>query len=136
MHTLQMGYLCRCMRIFAYILILGVFLQTCSKQLIYSDYLMNKEYISKVLCVNKNSPEKHCNGKCHLKKQLDQDTRQQEGDSQKVKAGTEVVYISPQELKLEIPAITVSEHFFFYQKRTAEKEPSSVFHPPGSFINC
>jgi len=34
------------------------------------DYAVNYEYISKVLCVNKDKPMMHCNGKCHLMKEL------------------------------------------------------------------
>ena len=34
------------------------------------DYAFNYDYISKVLCVNKNKPEMKCNGKCHLMKEL------------------------------------------------------------------
>ncbi|MBX9808301.1 MAG: hypothetical protein K2X95_10950, partial [Flavobacteriaceae bacterium] len=34
------------------------------------DYIVNYEYISKVLCVNKDKPKMHCNGKCHLMKEL------------------------------------------------------------------
>jgi hypothetical protein len=34
------------------------------------DYVVNYEYISKVLCVNKDKPKMHCNGKCHLMKEL------------------------------------------------------------------
>ncbi len=34
------------------------------------DYTLHKEYIAKVLCENKNKPAMHCNGKCHLMKQL------------------------------------------------------------------
>jgi len=34
------------------------------------DYIINYEYISKVLCVNKDKPKMHCNGKCHLMKEL------------------------------------------------------------------
>lgn len=34
------------------------------------DYAVNYEYISKVLCVNKDKPKMHCNGKCHLMKEL------------------------------------------------------------------
>ena len=34
------------------------------------EYAMNYEYISKVLCVNKAKPMMHCNGKCHLMKEL------------------------------------------------------------------
>ena len=36
----------------------------------YFEYIFNYEYISKVLCINKNKVELNCNGKCHLKKQL------------------------------------------------------------------
>lgn len=34
------------------------------------DYVVNYEYISKVLCVNKAKPKMQCNGKCHLMKEL------------------------------------------------------------------
>lgn len=34
------------------------------------DYIVNYEYISKVLCVNKAKPKMQCNGKCHLMKEL------------------------------------------------------------------
>ena len=34
------------------------------------EYVVNYEYISKVLCVNKAKPMMHCDGKCHLKKEL------------------------------------------------------------------
>ena len=34
------------------------------------EYIVNYDYISKVLCVNKDKPMMHCNGKCHLMKEL------------------------------------------------------------------
>lgn len=34
------------------------------------DYAVNYDYISKVLCINKEKPAMHCNGKCHLMKEL------------------------------------------------------------------
>jgi len=34
------------------------------------DYVVNYEYISTVLCENKDKPELNCCGKCHLKKEL------------------------------------------------------------------
>jgi hypothetical protein len=34
------------------------------------DYVVNYEYISKVLCENKDKPKLKCNGKCHLMKEL------------------------------------------------------------------
>lgn len=34
------------------------------------EYVINYEYISKVLCVNKDKPKMKCNGKCHLMQEL------------------------------------------------------------------
>jgi len=34
------------------------------------DYIVNYQYISTVLCVNKDKPKLNCCGKCHLKKEL------------------------------------------------------------------
>ncbi len=34
------------------------------------EYQINKKYIAENLCENRNKPEMHCNGKCHLKKQI------------------------------------------------------------------
>jgi len=33
-------------------------------------YAIDYNHISKVLCVNKEKPQLHCNGKCHLMKEL------------------------------------------------------------------
>ena len=33
-------------------------------------YILHKKYYAEVLCVNKDKPKMHCNGKCHLKKEL------------------------------------------------------------------
>ena len=34
------------------------------------DYVVNYKHISQDLCENKDKPEMHCNGKCHLKKEI------------------------------------------------------------------
>ena len=36
----------------------------------FVDYAVNKEYVTKNLCENRNKPKLNCNGKCHLMKQL------------------------------------------------------------------
>lgn len=45
------------------------------------EYAINYDYISKVLCVNKQAPEKKCNGKCHLKKNLDEVFNEEKSDT-------------------------------------------------------
>lgn len=34
------------------------------------EYVVNYEYISKVLCINRDKPKLQCNGKCHLMKEM------------------------------------------------------------------
>ncbi|UOR03794.1 hypothetical protein MUN82_12640 [Hymenobacter aerilatus] len=57
-------------RWFAVILTALVLLQTFSQELRVVDYQLHTERITKLFCVNKARPQLHCNGKCHLAKQL------------------------------------------------------------------
>ncbi|MBC6611801.1 hypothetical protein H8B15_12775 [Hymenobacter sp. BT507] len=57
-------------RWFAVFLTALVLLQTFSQELRVVDYQLHKERITKLFCVNKARPQLHCNGKCHLAKQL------------------------------------------------------------------
>ncbi|MFY9153777.1 MAG: hypothetical protein WAO52_17290 [Prolixibacteraceae bacterium] len=34
------------------------------------EYALNKDYIAKNLCINRDKPKSCCEGKCHLKKEL------------------------------------------------------------------
>ena len=36
----------------------------------YVEYVLNYEYISEVLCINKDKPKLECNGKCYLMQSL------------------------------------------------------------------
>src|SRR5262245_61157718 len=49
--------------------------QTFSRFFIVMDYQLNKEYIAKNLCVNKEKPKMQCNGKCHMMKKLAQEEK-------------------------------------------------------------
>jgi hypothetical protein len=47
----------------------------------YFEFLVNKDFIAAVLCINRENPQVECGGKCHLTKQLQkagkEDTEQQ-----------------------------------------------------------
>ena len=57
-------------RWFAVFLTALVLLQTFSQELRVVNYQLHKERIAELFCVNKAKPQLHCNGKCHLAKQL------------------------------------------------------------------
>lgn len=45
------------------------------------DYVVNYDYIKNELCVNKEKPQLHCNGKCHLAKELAKAAEQEKPQS-------------------------------------------------------
>ena len=57
-------------RVLAFFLVGLLLLQTFSRELVVLDYQVHKERITELFCVNKDKPTLHCNGKCHLVKQL------------------------------------------------------------------
>jgi hypothetical protein len=123
------------MRWLSFLLLTGIMLQTCSKGLIITEYLVNREYISKVLCINKSIPEKHCDGKCHLKKQLEKDDTQQ-GDKQQSKAGTDTIFLVSGKLSVEWREANSLPFFFQYSEHLPVNVPDLIFHPPGIIISC
>lgn len=123
-------YICFVIRTLAILLLTGFVLQIFSKQLIFADYQLNKSFIASVLCENKAKPQMHCEGKCHLKKELAADESRQQGNTSKVKTGPEILFsqlntectfnLSPEMVQLKfIEPVTALPQF-----------SSSVFHPP------
>ncbi|GAB4047406.1 hypothetical protein [Spirosoma litoris] len=72
-----------------YILLFATLLPMVSPWGIIAHYQLNKEYIARVLCENRDKPQLHCDGKCYLAKQLK--TQQEKQD----KETTERVQNSP-----------------------------------------
>ena len=58
-----------------------ILIQSASLLLIDTSFKANHDYIAAVLCVNRNKPQMHCDGKCQLKKELT--TEQEKESSQK-----------------------------------------------------
>ncbi len=98
------------------------------------EYVFDYEYISEVLCVNKDKPEMHCNGKCYLMKSL-AEAAKEESDQKKdnflKKVDIPLLFIQESEA-LSVTTIAVQEHrairatpsFYSFQ------ETSTFFHPP------
>jgi hypothetical protein len=98
------------------------------------EYVANYDYISKVLCVNKDKPKMHCNGKCHLMKELAKTSEQEKpisSDKKITALEKEVLFFQ------EIKSVEIKP---FYQNNTAITDnysnlyfhlsSFSVFHPP------
>lgn len=97
----------------------------------FVEYAVNYDYISKVLCINKDKPEMNCKGKCHLMKELE---KQQEDDFQSLRISMKEYPIGFVKiysiLKEEITLLFKLKSPFFYQKQYSYLMDFSIFHPP------
>ncbi|MFN8166406.1 MAG: hypothetical protein U0X76_09655 [Bacteroidia bacterium] len=92
------------------ILALLIFAQSVSTAFVLAGYELNRSYISKNLCENKSKPSLHCNGKCHLKKELQKETDDSGNGSVLLKEKYEWVTFSNK--NNSIAAILISKQSF------------------------
>lgn len=103
------------------------------------EYVVNYDYIAKVLCVNKDKPAMKCNGKCHLMKELakaSEGDKPNSNDKKSTHSESEVLFFEPIK-SLEITQITLSnkgKSNSKYSNLYSYLELHSVFHPP-TFIS-
>ena len=100
------------------------------------EYMVNYEYIAKTLCVNKAKPQMHCNGKCHLMKELAKaaETEKPISSDKKDNVKQPVEELFFQDIKSLISETIrvfhkkpVSNHYFNLYRHEVDH---FVFHPP------
>jgi len=98
------------------------------------EYAVNYDYISQALCINKNKPDLHCNGKCYLSKELAKTANTDTFPSGKLKnSGQKLLdfYVLP-----EIAGITATQKpifldsGFLYEVAYSFLFSKLVFRPP------
>jgi hypothetical protein len=112
-------------------LLAAVFLfQPLSKLLILINYEVNKTSITQSFCVNKRNPKMHCNGKCHLKKQLEKEDQKQNSSPTSLKEKSEIQFhVIPNSHTLQTESSDIMHHFT-YLFSFSDSPLLSVFHPP------
>lgn len=100
------------------------------------DYWVNYEYIAKELCENKAKPEMHCDGKCHLKKELAKASEEEKPISSDKKATSkqesEVLFFESKTTLISKPILffTSLKVKNKYQNLYAYLSTHTIFHPP------
>jgi hypothetical protein len=100
----------------------------------FLDYVVNYQFITTELCENKNAPELHCNGKCHLKKELAKAYKNDTPSSNEKKSETvETVLL----FIVKIPLFDFEKHIktvfrinAFYKNLYSHLETVFLFRPP------
>ncbi|HUN67065.1 MAG TPA: hypothetical protein VMW43_13315 [Bacteroidota bacterium] len=65
-------------KICALLILFAVCLQTAGSLVVYAGFILNRGYIARTLCVNRNNPEMHCNGACHLARELNKEKEREQ----------------------------------------------------------
>ncbi|WBA42262.1 hypothetical protein [Hymenobacter canadensis] len=120
-------------RLLALFLATLMLLQTFSREVIVVDYQVHKARITALFCVNKDKPQLHCNGKCHLAKQLRKasDTESKAPGAGFAKMKYEVVV--PFQFRVAIPVrvlLSARRYAPAASALYAFSPVHGVFHPP------
>ena len=100
------------------------------------DYAINKDFIAKNLCENRDKPMMNCNGKCHLAKELKKANteNQSEGNTAKGSQNQEENLVHTNNFisfNIENSTLKITNNYFSANNNTL---PSSylkdIFHPP------
>ena len=99
------------------------------------EYVVNYEYISKVLCINKAKPKLECNGKCQLMKEMAKASESETPISSNKKIASHEVEILFFE---EIKSFKIASIYFvkkqivnnIYSDLYSYLNSNSVFRPP------
>jgi hypothetical protein len=121
-------------RFISILILTGILLQTFSKVIIYVNYEINLDYIVQTFCVNKNDPSKHCDGKCHLIKQLQEEEKQESLPGNSRDERPELPLFSESCNSFLFNSYASKEYIFTeYQLSKTISPVFPFFHPPMDF---
>ena len=105
--------------------------QTFSRFFIVIDYQLNKEYIAKYLCENKDKPVLKCNGKCQMMKKLQQEEKKdQQNPDRKAENKFEVISFPANQLHISAFYSTTTIVYPDLRESIACPFLTTPFHPP------
>ncbi len=99
----------------------------------YIEYFLNKEYIEKHLCVQKDNPDNDCHGKCYLHAQLEKQSENQDANTNDNKNPVPENKIDDHlKTSQPVPEIFRSEKILSYYYPISKQESviSDIFVPP------
>jgi len=106
--------------------------QTFSKWCLILEYQVNRDFISKTLCVNRSTPLSCCKGKCYLNKKMANDESSQQVPGKGAPKDEPTLQVHHHENLLLQPLFTVSliTHSTRHLPGQAQEYLLSFFPPP------
>jgi len=119
------------MRLFTILLLSVILMQTCSKVAIFVNYEIYKKQITEKYCVNKAKPMAHCNGMCHMIKQLQTEDKQDKAPLKGQNEQTELQLFSQTEDESLFDIYFTGDYTYpSIQLMKITSPVTSIFHPP------
>jgi hypothetical protein len=97
------------------------------------DYALHYNYIKTVLCVNKDKPEMHCNGQCHLKQMIKKETQEENGQNSKfpkIEINRIQFNCNKQVASVKVESILKNKKPIYKSSLVQQLVISKVFRPP------
>lgn len=121
------------------ILLLALFFMLTVRPLLpFLEYVVNYKTIVSNLCIDRDKPESHCNGKCYLKKRLKEINREDAASARRFPVNVmqrDYSPVIPERNSMSLfPSGTIGIHFFFYSFSSKEYISSLAPPPPKAFL--
>ncbi len=117
-----------------YILLIATLLPTISPWGTIAYYNVNKDYIARVLCENRDKPQLHCDGQCYLAKRLKaQQDRQDKETTNRVQNSPVLQLFYQTSLSFQFRQVwpsLVSIEFSAYRFPSYVAPVAGLFRPP------
>ncbi|RTL58274.1 MAG: hypothetical protein EKK37_08015 [Sphingobacteriales bacterium] len=117
-------------QLIAILIIFSLALQSFQHYAILAEFYWNRDYIAKNLCENRNKPQMHCNGKCHLKKQLQKEEQQQQNNNRTNTKEPGTLLFCNEVNEYCAADFTLIKNYTFYSKDLLSPFSSSLLRPP------
>ena len=109
----------------------GITFQSFSKMIILINFQLNKEYIAKNLCVQKEIEDNCCKGSCHLKQQLQEEEKKEPAPANSLKDMKEFQIFCQNMPPFKFqPHLLRETGFIPFIHSSTSSIPFSIFHPP------
>ena len=118
----------------AILLLVALISSNFSRVFVYAGFAANQSYITKVLCVNKDRPWMHCNGRCYLMTKLKEATDKEKKQEEKENLNRLQVSFFQQPFSIIFVSPIVSgislQSFPIYTRRYSSSYIDTIFRPP------
>jgi hypothetical protein len=113
------------------LVVLALVLSTQGLLLVQGTFLLRQDFVVQNLCVNRDRPELHCDGKCFLRQQLrEQQQREDERNAASLEVMLAVGSLLAPVPELSAPPVRTQEFAVYSAPLLPSLAPSGVFHPP------